>query len=107
MTTTLEKQFFDTFGIEKKCTNKKLFVTCNLPGCEAYCKQCVIKYESYPEITDRRLLEMICIVGTVIRHFKIPPKLKLEQLKYHILRNCINEQDDIYIKIQQLFKEEE
>ena len=60
----------------------------------------------YPQITDRVLLELICILGTVIKHFKIPPKLNIEQLKYHILRNCINKSEGISIRVQSLFREE-
>lgn len=99
MTSEVEQEFFRVFGIEPKKCNKKKCQEYSCIVCYNYCK--------YPSITDRRLLELICILGTVIRYFKIPPKLKLEQLKHHILRNCINEQEEIYIKIQQLFKEEE
>ena len=48
MTTELEKQFFRTFGIEPK----PLFSTRNGYTNDAYC---------YPPITDRILLELICI----------------------------------------------
>ena len=123
MTTELEEQFFNMFGIEPKIDydyktiiqnitktgywfDKKYLIKMFNDNPKIKVTQ-VRKNINYPEITDCKLLEMICILGTAIRHFKIPPKLKLEQLKYHILRNCINEQEGIYTRIQQLFKEEE
>ena len=90
----LTQKFYDTFGIEKR------YITLE----DDYGKF-QTHDKLYPEITAEKLLEMICLLGTVIRHFKIPPKLKLEQLKYHILRNCITEQEGIYTRIQQLFKD--
>lgn len=48
MTTDLEKQFFDTFGVEPK----PLFSTRNGYTDDAY---------YYPQITDHILLELICI----------------------------------------------
>lgn len=98
MTTELEQKFYDTFGIEPFCN-----LPCNKRGVE--CTDNTYCGNNYPDITAEKLLEMICILGTVIKHFKIPPKLKLEQLKYYILRNCINEQEGIYTRIQQLFKD--
>ena len=58
MVTKLEKQFFDTFGIEPRqtckvtstCNNFVNYNDCN--GCNSY---------KYPQITDRILLELICI----------------------------------------------
>ena len=49
MTNELEKQFFDTFGIEQR----PLFSTRNGYTDDKYI---------YPTITDRRLLELICIL---------------------------------------------
>ena len=49
MTTKIEKQFFDTFGIEPK-TN------------QVYGIQLDYHIEEYPEITDHILLELICIL---------------------------------------------
>lgn len=57
MTTDLTKTFFDTFGIEpkldcKRCGAKNFALgQCAEVDCE----------KTYPEITDRILLEMICI----------------------------------------------
>lgn len=51
MTTDLEKQFFDTFGIEERCDFDRY--------CEG-CEDCV--YCNYPQITDRHYLELIEIL---------------------------------------------
>ena len=63
MTTDLEKQFFDTFGIEA-------FIYCSKPrlDCDArnkkFCRKDCEYYSGvlYPQITDRILLELICII---------------------------------------------
>ena len=60
MRTEIERQFFDTFGIEKQqscshsdtCYNGSVCNDCE--GCNAY---------NYPQITDRILLKLICIIG--------------------------------------------
>jgi hypothetical protein len=119
MKTELEEEFFKVFGIEPKW-RYKVHQFCHFYLCDkktilenAYLfkerKTCKVKgaKKVYPEITDRKLLEMICILATTIKQFKVPPKLNIEQLKYHILRNCINEQENIYTRVKSLFKEEE
>ena len=53
MTNELEKQFFDTFGIEPK----KIIEPRYSLNTEYYEE----KVEKYPQITDRILLELICI----------------------------------------------
>lgn len=70
MTNKLEKQFFDTFGIEqqehKEC--KCDYLNCPNPDIEE-CEECyyykTYKFD-YPAITDRILLELICILS---QHF--------------------------------------
>ena len=85
MTTDLEKQFFDTFGIEPKyedaCTvedkywnNEELankygtfdqYMNCkcgNQENCTTECS-CAYQKEIYPQITDRILLELIKILS--------------------------------------------
>ena len=52
MTNDLEKQFFDTFGIEPNCKFVKYCDDCTKCGCY-----------HYPQITDRILLELIRIIG--------------------------------------------
>ena len=60
MTNELEKQFFQCFGIEPKCQNTFI----NPSKCpfnkSKECCDCV-SFE-YPQITDRILLELICIL---------------------------------------------
>lgn len=91
MTNELEKQFFDTFGIEpigKKCTcDVKDFAKCTT----YYCTSCekALKKE-YPQITDRILLELICFNN---RHYVtledlICPK-NIETIKESVLKKYI------------------
>lgn len=121
MTTKLEQEFFEAFGIEQK-TN----------GCEEYfympdaesCKECedkpCLKYLEYPQIIDRKLLQLLCIYNDmqVCIDSCITP-CKYEDTKEMILQTLINEKTNItdyeegtYMdvmtnQIQQLFKEEE
>ena len=61
MTNELEKQFFDTFGIELKCQNTFINPS-KCPFIESKeCCDCV-SFE-YPQITDRILLELICTLN--------------------------------------------
>lgn len=60
MSNKLEKQFFDTFGIEPLIKN----IPCS--ECEFNLEECGCFYcnrEVYPQITDHILLELICILG--------------------------------------------
>ena len=83
MTTELEKQFFDTFGIEPK---ELIFRTMNCTcGCHD-CKNCE-KYKNnfsktYPQITDRHYLELICLVN----ERRILPNCNVNKLKEYILK---------------------
>ncbi len=52
MTTELEQEFYDTFGIEQKVKT----IPC-------YGGHKIVELEPYPEITAEKLLEMICILG--------------------------------------------
>ena len=70
MTNELEKQFFDTFGIEPNyyCADEYVFEAmleyeCT-EGNREKCKTCKKVGKSYPQITDRILLELICILHT-------------------------------------------
>ena len=58
MINNLEKQFFDTFGIEPKLVIRlEDWENCkDLPRAEEL-------FKHYPQITDRILLELICIVA--------------------------------------------
>lgn len=63
MTTELEKQFFDTFGIEPEteiywCDNDNKLCECEY-DCDELCRSRKI---GYPQITDRILLELFDIL---------------------------------------------
>ena len=92
MTNELEKQFFDTFGIEprgKKCTcDVRDFAKCTT----YYCTSCAKALEKeYPRITPEILLELICIrCKELISIIKVKGDNR-EELKNHILKLCIED----------------
>ncbi len=106
MVSELEKQFFDTFGIKPKyktcvfkyCKNKK----------EYDCENCNDKEWHYPQITDRILLELICIlskyqkdVGSLLEICETDKNgIKEEVLDMLIFRDIALKQ-----QVQALFKE--
>ena len=73
MTNELEKQFFDTFGIEK-ISSWKTVDAGKMFGYESV--------KDYPQITDRILLELICIVS----ERRILPSCDVNGLKEYILK---------------------
>ena len=88
MTNEVEKQFFDTFGIEER----KLDYPDN--------------FTYYPEITDRILLELICIAHTspVITFVSRDVKSLKEEVLM-VLCNWVNSRN-IKQQVQALFEEE-
>lgn len=90
MTNELEKQFFDTFGIEprgKKCTcDVRDFAKCTT----YYCTSCAkaLKKE-YPRITPEILLELICIDNQENIYKYRPLANNVEELKTYILEEFI------------------
>lgn len=84
MTTELEKQFFDTFGIEPKyktcvfkyCKNKK----------EYDCENCDDREWHYPQITDRILLELICVCS---QYGFYPTARNIKDLKLKVLKRLL------------------
>lgn len=122
MTDKLTKTFFETFGIEPRyedaCTvedkywnNEEFaneygtfdqYMNCKCgdqENCTTECS-CAYQKEIYPEITDRILLELICIIGSIY----ICTQDK-EDLKRHILVQCMNYSRDIKHQVRTLFKE--
>lgn len=89
MTTELEKQFFDTFGIEprkvKICRNinhcPKKYKLCNDD-----CKHWQVVRADYPQITDRILLELICIAQQM-KNVKVLKAFTLDCLIHDYERN--------------------
>ena len=55
MTNELEKQFFDTFGIEPK-------LECIKPSDER-CNECGCCELKYPQITDTHYLQLLCLLA--------------------------------------------
>ena len=112
MTTDLEKQFFDTFGIEKTCNNK-IINPANCP-INKMRRCCGCDWLNYPQITDRILLELICVHNTYLEANLY--SLDYESLGKEILEDLIEEQesrelkkdyvsDDMKQQVQALFKE--
>ena len=101
MTTEIEKQFFDTFGIEPK---EKVNQTFN--GAEFK----VETIKEYPQITDHILLELICILTRWHLDEREPYEImsiNIEQLKNQILSNSLYIAKHLKAKqqVQALFKE--
>ena len=136
MITEIEQEFFKVFGIEPKVkcdiiktANMCICFTCprykNIDGDTGECQNL-----KYPEITDRKLLELICILNSYYsRTMQCCTMLyssKIDNLKEEILKEFIDllkqyteleflkkdrdereEENWIKTNIQQLFKEEE
>ena len=91
MTTEIEKQFFDTFGIEAK-TN------------QVYGVQLDYHIDEYPEITDHILLELICIAHTSpVITFVSRDVEKLKEEVLTVLCHYVNYRD-IKNQVQTIFK---
>ena len=81
MTDDLTKTFFETFGIEpeyktcifKYCKNKK----------EYDCENCGDRIWHYPQITDRILLNLICIAN---QHEDYPISTNIKNIQARTLR---------------------
>ena len=92
MTNDLEKQFFDTFGIEPHyyCADEYVFEAmleyeCT-EGNRKKCKTCKKVGKSYPQITDRILLELICILNDCgASYLSYRFKRNIDDLKQEIL----------------------
>lgn len=107
MTTELEEQFFKVYGVEKKCQCKNFINDADCFRIHTECKE-----YNYPEISDRKLLEMICIFS---QHCNFGRWNKyamhsIDDFKYIMLSQLIEYQNKRYTygikeKIQQLFKE--
>lgn len=109
MTTDIERQFFDTFGIESKyrdyrVKNGKEYESKN-PN-NRNIRLC------YPQITDRILLELICILS---EHYSWGEENwflscdSIDYLKQFILSRLIELQEDTWFcskqQVQALFEE--
>lgn len=119
MTTDLEKRFFDTFGIEPHyyCADEYVFEAmleyeCT-EGNRKKCKTCKKVGKSYPQISDRILLELICVINRFDIYFDYYYQEEYQVLRETILEDSINlncklKQTDfskLKHQIQALFKE--
>ena len=91
MTNDLEKQFFDTFGIEPNCQNTFINPS-KCPFIESReCCDCVSFV--YPQITDRILLELICFIEQIdlgcYGEYEYFCKFNYEDLRTEILAKSI------------------
>lgn len=92
MTNELEKQFFDTFGIEPDITS--CYHRCKK---DLNCKECNEAKVIYPQITDHILLELILIImhhGDLFGHSTNIQELKDNTLKqivetYNKFSTCV------------------
>lgn len=108
----IEEKFYKAFGIGKvkrRCCSLDSETHC--PTDYITCEDCShwIKTEDeldkYPEITDRKLLELICICSTVYP-VTINYKETVDELKEFILDFCIRHSKELGIKqICELFEE--
>lgn len=88
MTTDIEKQFFEAFGIKPKLDNRK----CKC-GCKD-CKNCFKAQYFYPEITDRHYLAILTRYGN-ISHYETMTDLTLEEIKELILKDFLAAVDSV------------
>ena len=109
---TIEQEFFKTFETEKRCLHPK---ECRHKG---ICRGVVAcEHYTYPPITDRKLLELICINNHYVYSYQLD-SISLEKLKDEVLQHLIDEQvlfetrkeksaEFLKAEVQQLFKENE
>lgn len=115
MTSELEQQFFETFGIEEICTHTII----NPEKCKhrRITRCCGCDWLDYPDITAEKLLVLLCIVIDEYnrngRTFYLD-STNVKELKEEILdalMGCIDVTCDLFEpevkQVQQLFKEEE
>jgi hypothetical protein len=108
MTTDIERQFFDTFGIEpkKKQESELVAIGENIRGLKRVEKP----FYEYPQITDRILLELIFILTTLLdttiyEDVFITVAKNREELKRDIFQECMLYKQHIKQQVQSLFKE--
>lgn len=85
MTNELEKQFFSTFGIEARPIYSELWA-------DEWVK------DDYPQITDRILLELICIDFEENPYKCRGGQISVDEVKERILSDFIHEfENDLYL----------
>ena len=108
----IDKQFFDTFGIKPKkgCTAYDKFTEEEADAiCNDKCAECLYLDDVYPQITDRILLELICILSESPISISFDALMlgvsDVEKLKGYILLACMGFAKDIKHQVCTLFKE--
>lgn len=98
------EEFYKTFGINKKCCCH----TIKFSDCVLSPNDC--EYYIYPKITDRILLELICIFSNY-GLVTVAKEQDIESLKRSIIKNCIQIEEVLPIEfkhqVQALFRGEE
>ena len=92
MTSKLEKQFFDTFGVEPIRYKRNVD------------NNAMLMNKVYPQITDRILLELICILNTRPVYASNAHGTNVYDLKNYVLKRCIYEVDNIKHQVHTLFR---
>lgn len=118
MTSKLEKIFFDTFGIEPKSVKRTLELA--MPGYDEsdlpedlrqFISSQAQVYHVYPQITDRILLELICLKNIYLweTHMSTVNELKNILLNKYIehvnLMADENEKQEYINQVRALFEE--
>ena len=100
MTTELEKQFFDTFGIEPNTTGYELKqVKENTRGLIR------VPVSEYPQITDKQYLELIVLLsGVCCMNFAF--ERSLDEMKYKILKITMEFGKILKHQVQAIFEGE-
>ena len=97
MTNELEKQFFQCFGIEPKEYKACNSFPCGNPRIECEnCKDYKLYKTEYPQITDRILLELICILSEWRTYLHSSYTIKAN--------NTLNLKQDVLRDFLELFK---
>ena len=105
MINELEKQFFDTFGIEPKSVKRTLKLAMqgydenDLPeDLKQFIRSQTQVYNDYPQITDRILLELICIDFNENPYKCRGGQTSVDEVKERILSDFIHEfENDLYL----------
>ena len=113
MTSELEKQFFNTFGIEpREFKSCDVGAFCPYPKKECGTDNCPYyrTYKvDYPAITDRILLELICILSESPISISFDTLMlgasDVEKLKDYILLACMGFAKDIKHQTRTLFED--
>lgn len=98
--TEIEEKFYKVFGIEP--IEKPSFGDIECDECiHEDCDNC--GWAIYPKITDRILLELICVLGTI--HLNIILKGKtIKEIKEFVLNDCIIYESFIGQQVKALFE---